>query len=63
MDEQRNELPAEETEVKPLWQLTKESWYDKLPVTAKQMDIIVYACWTLLGLTAIVIALDAMGVF
>ena len=63
MDEQRNELPAEETEVNPLWQQTKESWYDKLPVTAKQMDIIVYACWTLLGLTAIVIALDAMGVF
>ena len=63
MDEQRNELPAEEKEVKSQWQQTKESWYDKLPVTAKQMDIIVYICWALLGLAVIAAALDAMGVF
>ena len=63
MDEQRNDLPEEETEVKSQWQQTKESWYDKLPVTVKQMDIIVGICWTLLALTAIAVALDAMGVF
>ena len=63
MEEQRNELPEEKTEVKSQWQQTKESWYDKLPVTVKQMDIIVRICWTLLGLTASAIAMDAMGVF
>ena len=63
MDEQRNDLPEEEKEVKSQWQQTKESWYDKIPVTVKQMDIIVAICWTLLGLTAIAVALDAMGVF
>ena len=63
MDEQRNELPEEQKEVKSQWQQTKESWYDKLPVTVKQMDIIVYTCWALLGLAVIAVALDAMGVF
>ena len=63
MDEQRNELPEVEPEVKSPWQQTKESWYDKLPVTVKQMDIIVAICWTLLGLTVVAVALDAMGVF
>ena len=63
MDEQRNDLPEEEKEIKSQWQQTKESWYDKLPVTVKQMDIIVYTCWALLGLAVIAVALDAMGVF
>ena len=63
MDEQRNDLPEEKTEVKSQWQQTKESWYDKLPVTVKQMDIIVYICWALLGLATIAVALDAIGVF
>ena len=63
MDEQRNELPEEETEEKSLWQQTKESWYDKIPLTLKQLDIIVYVCWTLLGLAVVAVALDAMGVF
>ena len=63
MDEQRKEHPEETPEEKSMWQQTKESWYDKIPVTVKQMDIIVYICWTLLGLAVIAVALDAMGVF
>ena len=63
MDEQHKDLPEEEKEIKSQWQQTKESWYDKIPVTVKQMDIIVYICWTLLGLAVIAVALDAMGVF
>ena len=66
MEEERIDLPGEETPeeevpVKPAFQIVKESWYDKIPLTLKQLDIIVYVCWTLLGLTAIAIALDAMG--
>jgi len=63
MDEQRNDLPEEETEIKSQWQQTKEGWYDKIPVTLKQMDIIVWICWGLLGLTAVAIALDALEIW
>ena len=63
MDEQKNDLPEEETATKSQWQQTKESWYDKIPVTLKQMDIIVWICWGLLGLTAVAIALEAMGIW
>lgn len=63
MDEQRSDIPEEEKESKNQWQQTKESWYDKLPVTLKQMDIIVGICWGLIGLTAVAIALDAMDIW
>ena len=62
-EEIREDLPQEEPEVKSMWQQTKESWYDKIPLTLKQLDIIVYICWALLGLAVIAVALDAMGVF
>ena len=66
MEDEKNlppatEEPAEEP-AKSNWQRTKESWYDKIPVTLKQMDIIVGVCWTLLILTVICIALEAMGI-
>ncbi len=55
--------PEEEQPVKPAWQAVKESWYDKVNLTVKQLDIII-ACGIIgLILTAICIALDAMGVF
>ena len=62
-EEIREDLPQEEPEVKSMWQQTKESWYDKIPLTLKQLDIIVYTCWALWGLAVIAVALDAMGVF
>ena len=63
MDERTNLPEEEKTESKTPWQRTKESWYDKIPLTLKQLDIIVYTCWALLGLAVIAVALDAMGVF
>ena len=66
MEEEKNLTPdTEEPAGEPAksnWQRTKESWYDKIPVTLKQMDVIVGVCWGLLILTAICIALEAMGV-
>ena len=62
-EEIREDLPQEEPEIKSMWQQTKESWYDEIPLTLKQLDIIVYTCWALLGLAVIAVALDAMGVF
>ena len=61
-EEIREDLPQEEPEVKSMWQQTKESWYDKIPLTLKQLDIIVYTCWGLLGLTFLLIALEAMDI-
>ena len=61
LSEEIQDVPQEKA--KTPWQVTKESWYDKIPLTLKQLDIIVYTCWTLLGLAVIAVALDAMGVF
>ena len=55
--------PEEETPVKPMWQQTKESWYDKVPLTVKQLDMIIIGGIIGLVLTFLAIALDAMGVF
>ena len=56
-------VPVEEQSAKSLWQQTKESWYDKVPLTVKQLDIIIACGIGGLVLTFIAIALDAMGVF
>ncbi len=64
MEELENkEAPQEEAPVKPAWQAVKESWYDKLPVTLKQMDIIVTICWIAIGLLIVAIALDALDIW
>ncbi|MEE1035938.1 MAG: hypothetical protein U0L15_02390 [Oscillospiraceae bacterium] len=69
--EEKNLTPEEETppvriedqSAKSLWQQTKESWYDKVNLTVKQLDIIIGCCIAALILTFIAIALDAIGVF
>ena len=63
MEELEKELPQEEPETKSAWQQTKESWYDKVNLTVKQLDIIIGCGIAGLVLTFIAIALDAMGVF
>ena len=71
MEKQKNLTPEEETppvriedqSAKSLWQQTKESWYDKVNLTVKQLDIIIGCCIAALILTFIAIALDAIGVF
>ena len=69
MDEQ-NHLTEETTPVriedqdsKTLWQQTKESWYDKVTLSVKQLDLIVGVCWALIGVTVVLIALDALDIF
>ena len=63
MDEEKKELPQKEEKAKTPWQLQKESWYDKIPLTVKQLDIIIYICWTLLALIVICVFLDATGIY
>ena len=59
----QEETPEEPSEIKSVWQLQKESWYDKIPVTQKQLDIIIVVCVMLLVLTFVVIFLDAKDIF
>ena len=56
-------LPAEEEKLKPVWQMQKESWYDKLPLNVNQLDIIITVGWILIAVVFLVIALDAMDIF
>ena len=56
-------LPPEEEKTRSLLQIQKESWYDKIPLNLKQLDIIVTVCWILIFVLIAVIALDAMDIF
>ena len=53
----------EDVKIKPMWQIQKESWYEKLPLNLKQLDTIIAVCLVLLVITFIVIFLDAADIF
>ena len=55
---EENEKIKEE-KPKTLWQQTKEGWYDKIPLTVKQLDIIIWVCVGALIVTFIKIFMDA----
>ena len=49
--EEKDATPKEEPEeVKSQWQLQKENWYDRVPLTVKQLDKIIATCLVLLAL-------------
>ena len=56
-------LTPEEENAKTIFQIQKESWYDKVPLNLKQMNVIVTVCWILIVVAFLVIALDAMDIF
>ena len=58
-EKENEERPEEKTQ----WQLTKEGWYDKIPLTLKQLDIIIGVASAALFVVFILIILDAAGVF
>ena len=53
----------EEIKMKSMWQIQKESWYEKLPLNLKQLDTIIVVCLVLLVITFVVIFLDAADIF
>ncbi|MBR4990169.1 MAG: hypothetical protein IKY96_03300 [Oscillospiraceae bacterium] len=53
----------EDVKIKPMWQVQKESWYEKLPLNLKQLDTIIVVCLVLLVITFVVIFLDAADIF
>ena len=62
-DIETQETSVKEESPKSMWQITKESWYDKVNLSVKQLDIIIGCGIAGLILTFICIALDAMGIF
>ena len=62
-EEYEEDFEDADVEIKPLWQLTKESWYSKLNVSVKQLDIIITLGVVGLIILAITIGLDAAGIF
>ncbi len=54
--------PEEEIKMKSMWQIQKESWYEKIPLNLKQLDTIIVVCLILLVLTFVVIFLDAADI-
>ena len=66
--EEESVLTSEEENVsgekgKTPWQMQKESWYDKVPLTVKQLDWIIWGGMALLVIVFIVIFLDAANIF
>ncbi len=55
------EPPKSDVRPKHPWQVTKESWYDRLNVSVRQLDIIIGAASVALAIVVILIILDAMG--
>ena len=62
LEMQQEQTPAEDVPTKSMWQITKESWYDKVNLSVKQLDIIIACGIAGLVLTFICIALDALGI-
>lgn len=62
-DPEPEPAPKKDPDVRPKhpWQVTKESWYDKLNVSVRQLDIIIGAASVALAIVVILIILDAMG--
>ena len=63
LPEEETAAPSEETaEAKSMFQIQKESWYDKLPLNLKQLDAIIIIGLILLALTFVVMFLDAADI-
>lgn len=60
---EEEKTPQDGEKAKSPWQLQKESWYDKIPLTQKHLDIIIGVCLALLALTFVAIYLDARDIF
>ena len=54
------EEPKEDT--RTAWQRNKEELYDKVPLSAKQLDVIIVLGWIGLAVVAVLIALEAAGI-
>lgn len=62
MDEITPVAPEKEEKPKQAWQMKKESWYDHLNVTVRQLDMIIWGACGGLVLVFVLIILDALNI-
>lgn len=64
MEEKDRQVPGgpEEPDTRSTWQRNKEELYDKVPLTLRQLDIIIVLGLLGLGVVAVLIFLEATGV-
>ncbi len=66
LDAREKELEKKEKALDPFSaavKARKEQWYDKVKLTVRQMDVIIRVIWALLGITVLLIILEAAGIF
>ena len=66
LNEREAALNQRERELGPFSQaikIKKEEWYDKVRLTVKQMDVIIWIVSGLLAVVVILIILEAAGIF
>ena len=64
--EREQALEEREKEMSPFSQAVKnkkEEWYDKVTLTVRQMDVIIWIVYGLLAAVIVLIALEAAGIF
>ena len=63
LSEEASPAAEEKADTRHAWQRTKEGWYDHVPLTVRQLDIIIACGIVGLVIVAVLIGLDAAGVF
>ena len=66
IQEKEAELAKKEKALDPFSmavKIKKESWYDKVKLSVRQMDAIIWAVSILLGIVVILIILEAAGIY
>ena len=64
--EREQALEKRERELSPFSQaiqIKKEEWYDKVKLTVRQMDVIIWIVYGLLAVVIVLIVLEAAGIF
>lgn len=64
--EREQALEKREKELSPFSQaikIKKEEWYDKVKLTVRQMDVIIWIVYALLAAVIVLIVLEATGVY
>ena len=64
--EREQALEKRERELSPFSQavkIKKEEWYDKVKLSVRQMDVIIWIVYGLLAVVIVLIVLEAAGIF
>ena len=61
--EKQSDVPEEPQDTRSAWQRNKEELYDKVPLSLRQLDVIIFLGLLGLGIVAVLIVLEAAGIF